>query len=286
MNTRSAGFSLLHTWNNRIAALRDTVKLFDIARPMDFLPPSGIQRKHSMSNVIPDFEPSASWCYRFSRYKAIPEILQMPEAREGKPFRLIDLTWRVLKEHLTREQLAMTFKRREADGELSVAASIKFYIPFIAKNTGQLKNIGGGQGLYCLPSSKDVDEEATEAEAGAIEEADEAAEAEDSGTDLSGWIYAFSFPLIQRSDGPFPIKVGKTAGDVENRVSTQCRQSSSFEQPTILGKWKALRMTWMEQAIHSHLKAKGKWRENAPGIEWFDTTVDEIEKIIRFIEQD
>jgi hypothetical protein len=31
------------------------------------------------------------------------------------------------------------------------------------------------------------------------------------------------------------------------------------------------------------LKARGKWRENAPGKEWFDTTISEIEEIIQFV---
>jgi len=193
---------------------------------------------------------------------------------------MIDLSRRILETHLSPEQQAMTFKRRQAEGELSVSASIKFYIPFIAENTDQLKKLG--RGMYRLPSSEDVDEEATEAETAAIDTAEDADEEE---AEFSGWIYAFSFPLIQKADGPFPIKVGKTAGDVESRIATQCRQSASFEQPSILGKWKVKRMTPMEQAVHNALKAQGKWREHSPGVEWFDTTVADIEKIIRFIEQ-
>jgi hypothetical protein len=31
------------------------------------------------------------------------------------------------------------------------------------------------------------------------------------------------------------------------------------------------------------LRSRGKWRENVPGIEWFDTTVGEIESIVTFV---
>ncbi len=31
------------------------------------------------------------------------------------------------------------------------------------------------------------------------------------------------------------------------------------------------------------LKARGKWRENIPGAEWFNTTLAEVESIIAFV---
>ena len=36
-------------------------------------------------------------------------------------------------------------------------------------------------------------------------------------------------------------------------------------------------------AVHNILKARGTWRENVPGTEWFDTTVADVERIIAFI---
>jgi len=39
----------------------------------------------------------------------------------------------------------------------------------------------------------------------------------------------------------------------------------------------------VELAVHNVLKARGKWRENVPGTEWFDTTIAEIEEIIEFV---
>lgn len=202
----------------------------------------------------------------------------MPEVAGGQAVRLIELSQRVLDAHLTSEQQAQRYQRAKANGELAVAASVKFYIPFIAEQTGQLINLGGG--MFRLPTAEDVNEE--EVEAAAVDAG--AADGVDDAADLDGWIYAFSFAAIRRPEGPFPIKVGKTAGDVELRVNTQYKQSSAtFDNPVILGRWKVKRVGPMELAVHNVLKARGKWRENVPSTEWFDTTLSEIEEIIGFV---
>lgn len=223
------------------------------------------------------FEPTSSWCYRFARYRAIPEILAMPEVANGQPVRLIDLSRRVLDAHLTKEEQASRYPRAKANGEITVAASVKFYIPFVAEQTGQLVNLGGG--MFRLPTEEDVNEEDIETAAVDAGVADGVGEA----ADFDGWIYAFSFPAIQQPDGPFPIKVGKTAGDVDSRVTSQCKQSAIFENPIILGRWQVTRVGPTELAVHNVLKARGKWRENAPGTEWFDTTISEIDAIVKFV---
>jgi hypothetical protein len=224
-----------------------------------------------------NFEPTGSWCYRFARYLAIPEILAIPEVANGQPVRLVELSRRVLDAHLTKEQQSERYARAKTNGDLTVAASVKFYIPFIAEQTGQLVNLGGG--MFRIPTDEDVNEEDLEVaavDAGVADGVDEA-------SDLDGWMYAFSFPAIQQPDRPFPIKVGKTAGDVEFRVNSQCKQSATFENPIILGRWRVKRVGPMELAVHNVLKARGKWRESVPGTEWFDTTISEIEEIIDFV---
>lgn len=224
-----------------------------------------------------NFKATSSWCYQFARYRAIPEILAMPEVANGQPVRLIELSRRVLDAHLTKEQQAERFPRAKVNGELSVAGSVKFYIAFVAAETRQLVNLGGG--MFRLPTEEDVNEEDLEADAVDAGVADGVGEA----ADFDGWIYAFSFPAIQQPERSFPIKVGKTTGDVESRVNSQCKQSATFENPIILGRWRATRVGPMELAVHNVLKARGKWRENVPGTEWFDTTIAEIEDIIEFV---
>lgn len=112
------------------------------------------------------------------------------------------------------------------------------------------------------------------------------AEDEDDTSEFDGWIYAFSFPaLVSNGSTRFPIKIGKTINDVEGRVAYQCKGSASFDNPVILGRWKVKRVGAVESAIHNVLKSRGKWRENVPGTEWFDTTIAEIESVVKFITQ-
>lgn len=83
---------------------------------------------------------------------------------------------------------------------------------------------------------------------------------------------------------PFPIKVGlTTAADVDTRVFGQCKGSGFFEKPEILGRWQVKRVAQVEDAIHALLKARGRWKEDAPGDEWFITTIDELQSIVSFI---
>ncbi len=131
-----------------------------------------------------------------------------------------------------------------------------------------------GKGIFRAQTEADVsDEDLADA---AIDAGDEVAD------NYEGYIYAFSFPAIVK-DGVFPIKVGKTTGDVASRVSDQCKGSAAFEAPKVLGSWPVKRVGPTELAIHNILKARGKHKEDAPGREWFNTTVAEVKAIIDFV---
>lgn len=228
----------------------------------------------------PPFEPTNSWAYRFSRYTAIPEILLAPEVASGAPFRLIEQTRRVMSNHLTEEQQQSTYIRAQSGKVSTISKAIRWYIPFIAKKTGQL--VGEGEGIYRLPREDDFDEDELAEEA--LEES--ADEVEEDETDLSGWIYAFTFPLIRKPEGNYPIKVGMTLNDVERRVTSQCRSSAAFEQPVVVARWSVNNMGAAERAIHNVLKYRGRWRKDAPGKEWFDTHPNELGRIIEFLDGD
>jgi hypothetical protein len=224
-----------------------------------------------------DFEPTNSFCYRFARYKALPEILQQPEVASGDQFRLIEFVRAITDKYLTTDQQAATFERPRAGGSVSVGKTIRFYVPFIAKNTGQLINLGAG--LFRIPGDEEDDLEEAELEG------EELAGEEVEESTLAGTLYAFTFPMLMRDGAPFPIKIGLASGDAEKRVADQCRKSASFENPRILGTWTAQRVRALELAVHNTLKNRGRWRENVPGLEWFDTTVEEIDSIVRFIQE-
>lgn len=225
------------------------------------------------------FVPTNSWCYHFARYQAIPEILTMHDVETGGPFRLVERVKRVMDVHLTAEQQAMQYSRRDTKESISIANTIKWYVPFVAKQTEQLVPLGDG--MYRVPSIADVDAQADEAE-----EAEAAVGGEDADApEFDGWVYAFSFPSLIRDNEPFPIKVGMTIRDVDVRVLGQCRGSATFDTPKVLGRWKVSRVNAVESAVHQVLKARGKWRDKALGSEWFDANLAEIEAIIRFVTQ-
>lgn len=218
------------------------------------------------------FEPTNSFCYRFARYRLLPEIMALPAVQSGEPFRLVDLVKQHADMHLSPEQQAATYQTAETGATRSVIQTVKWYVPYLAKKTGQLTSLGDG--TYRLPDPSDIPQ--SELEDAALDDGDsEAAEGQ-------GYIYAFTFPALVRNGAPFPIKVGMTAGDVQQRVMQQCKGAATFDNPQVLGFWKVARVGHVESAIHKVLAARGKWREGVPGTEWFDTTLDEIRSIVQF----
>ena len=230
-----------------------------------------------MKPLLIPFEPTGSFCYRFARYHLLPEIAQEPEAVSGEPFRLVNVSSRVISRYLTEEQLAMTYISRDAGKPREVGAELKFFVALRAKRGEESPFVWLGQaGMYRLKSDSEIIEEVAEDEDQIVEDLVD--------SEINGWIYAFTFPAIKRDNGPFPIKIGlTTAADVEGRVYNQCRGSGFFEKPEILHRWKVRRVAQVEDAIHAVLKARGRWKEDAPGYEWFDTTIDEVGTILRFI---
>lgn len=219
-----------------------------------------------------EFEPTRSFAYRFSRYVLLPELQQLPEVQSGDPFRLRDLAWPLIDRHLTPEQQSIRLTRVRAAGDDTMGQLIRFYVPFLAKELGVFISLGNGY----FRNQTEVDVSDDDLADAALETGDEATE------DFEGHIYAFSFPSIIK-DGVYPIKVGKTAGDVECRIAEQCKGSATFEPPKLLGKWPVKRVGPTELAIHNVLKARGKYKEDAPGREWFNTTPEEVKAIIEFV---
>ncbi len=219
------------------------------------------------------FEPTRSFAYRFVRYTVLPEVTKKVAALGEQQFLLREIAWPIIDGLLTKEQQDVRVQKAKSEGDDSMSSIVRFYVNFLAKGLDLYESLGGG--YFRAHTDADISED--ELVDAAIESGDEEAD------EFDGWIYAFSFPSIVKSDGAFPIKIGRTVGDVETRVADQVKGSASFEQPTILGSWQVKRVVPSELAIHNVLKARSKWRENAPGREWFDTTITEIESIIKFV---
>ena len=216
--------------------------------------------------------------YHFARYEVLPTILLKQEVDAGELILLRDYTQSVLDLYLTPDQQNLTYKRANSDGGVKIKSSVKYFVAFMAAETGEMTNLGKGNFQKILATSQAVVDAAEDA---AIDDAEpDVFEDED---DLAGWVYAFTFPLIKKTNTAFPIKIGKARLNVVARVAAQCKGSATFEQPEILRKWQVPRMSRVESALHAVLKAKGQWCQGAPGKEWFETTLEEIEEIMNFV---
>ncbi len=215
------------------------------------------------------FEPTRSYVYRAARYELLPRIAEIARSYGDEPFLLREISKRVLAETYTPEQLDIRIKKAKSDVTQKISTIFGFYIPFLAENLHVFENLGGG-----MFKNISIDEELAEADAVAT----------DVDSNDSGIIYAYSFPSIRKNNGKFPIKIGLTAtGDTETRVTQQCKQTCCFEYPVVLKTWEVQRVAAVEDAIHATLEARGSKRR-APGTEWFDTTLGEVDAIVKFVQ--
>lgn len=215
------------------------------------------------------FEPTRSYVYNAARYELLPKIAEIARDFRDEPFLLRDITKRLLTEIYTQGQLDIRVKKAKSDATEKISTIFGFYVPFLAENLRVFENVGGG-----LFKNYSLDDELAEADAVAT----------DVSSNDSGIVYAYSFPSLIKTEAKFPIKVGlTTTGDADARVAQQCKQTCCFEYPIILGTWEVQRVAAVEDAIHSTLEARGLKRK-APGTEWFDTTVAEVESIIKFVQ--
>lgn len=215
------------------------------------------------------FEATRSYVYQASRYELLPQIAERARHFGDAPFLLRELTQQLLAETYRPEQLDIPIQKAESDATDKMKSIFGWYIPFLAKKLQVFEKLGGG-----MFKNFSIEEELAEVDA----------EATDVESDESGIIYAYSFPSIRKNDGRFPIKIGLTVTrDAGERVKQQCKQTCCFEFPVVLKTWDVQRVAAVEDAVHSTLEARG-WRRQAPGTEWFDATLQEIEDIIKFVQ--
>jgi hypothetical protein len=135
----------------------------------------------------------------------------------------------------------------------------------------------GGEEYQLPPKQRRLEElRATQEEISEIIE--ETEEEADEGE--LGILYAYTFPLYQKPNGaPYPIKIGiTTRSSAEIRIDEQLRHAP--EHPVILKTWTTQRVAEVEAIIHRILDRNGKKRNAPYSKEWFDTTLEEIERII------
>ena len=214
--------------------------------------------------------PTRSDAYELARDLIVPELRRLTPQLNGEQFLLREISQPLLENAVPPQDRDVVIPFQRSLGGESFLRTVKWYVYNFVRNDNFWVNLGGG--YFRNRIEQDIDE--NELQESALEEGDETA------SEYDGWIYAYTFPSIQKSDGPFPIKVGKTVNDVELRVRDQVRGAALFENPIILASWQVHRVSYTEIAIHSTLKARGLWIEDAPGREWFKTTLATINVVV------
>lgn len=221
-----------------------------------------------------EYTVSSRFGYRFSRYLVLPRIAECEEFKSGQPFQLSPLIQRITNEYLTQEEQQATYLKPNGNPE-SVFDAVRWYVRYVGREINVIEFVE--RGWYRMPSGEQ-----------AIGNSDDAIEeeiAEEAGPTTDGWIYAFTFPELIKNE-PFPIKIGMTIRDVEERVADQCKGSAIFSQPRLLQSWRVQKVSLTERTVQSLLKLSGQWKSDAPGAEWFVTTLAEIERIVGIVQRE
>ena len=115
-----------------------------------------------------NFEPTSSFCYNFARYTVLPAVDQLEEVLSGEPFLLRELVFKIVDQHLTKDQQAERVPFKESEGSDSVRGYIRFWSSVVAKDTKRYFDLGKGR--YRLMTDGDISE--TEMIDSAIEDGD------------------------------------------------------------------------------------------------------------------
>lgn len=101
-------------------------------------------------------------------------------------------------------------------------------------------------------------------------------------------VYLYYFPAYRilathNRHATWPCKIGRSDRDPLNRIYSQA--STAIPEPPIIGILLRTNLpSQWEKAIHNTLALRGRIIEDAPGDEWFNTSIDEVLDIIRYID--
>ena len=74
--------------------------------------------------------------------------------------------------------------------------------------------------------------------------------------------------------------------DVDERITDQCKGSAIFSPPKLLKSWRMQKVSLTERTVQGLLKLSGQWKSDAPGSEWFVTTLAEIERVVGIVQRE
>ena len=204
---------------------------------------------------------------RLASQVVIPRLREEVFPRQGfEPFRLRDEVYAILKDevdkgNLKQEQLDATCHISATGINNSLKSTTRWNVRNMLLKSGEIM-LTENDGSYTLTAAAEIEEEQDEEADGVI----------------TGSIYAYTFPSLNKR----MIKVGRASGNVKDRINQQLGTANP-EEPEILNTWLVADAVVMESAIHSILKLRGKRVDAPKAKEWFHTSVDEVESIIKFV---
>lgn len=103
------------------------------------------------------------------------------------------------------------------------------------------------------------------------------------------FVYAFYLPMYRRSAEAqgrqrWPIKIGMTTTSVAVRMAAHRTALPEFPQLGLLVRTTDAAL--LEKVIHGILSLRGAQTEESGGSEWFNTNLEELISIYRFVEGD
>lgn len=99
-------------------------------------------------------------------------------------------------------------------------------------------------------------------------------------------VYVYYFPAYRDQAAHlgrerWPMKIGMTAGEVQPRLRDQCGTAMP-ERPTVGMIYRTDAAKTAERLLHSSLETRGRRMADAPGKEWFLTSLTEVKEILDF----
>lgn len=183
-------------------------------------------------------------------------------------------------------QMAVDLVKRyfaERGGELNRAE----YVSTFKKATQYLKGKGlenRGQGIWSLSYKEEVKIEAVPIQPRQPEVIFDSEVGQGSASVYVYYYDIYQKDAIQNNKSVWPCKIGRTDKTPMERILSQ----SGTAYPELPHNALLIRCedsAKLESAIHSILKLRGRWLENAPGTEWFLTSPEEVKEICQFLFQ-
>lgn len=103
------------------------------------------------------------------------------------------------------------------------------------------------------------------------------------------WVYVYTtareLKLYEENAVRPLLKVGSTRAHYAERIAAQAGSTAAHSTLVCLHACRVLSGTLLERKVHKALKAQDRHVKDVPGIEWFDATPEEVEKLLRELGQ-